>query len=41
MTAAGTAALISAVADSDALGFLTAPTQPTAEALVERNRPLS
>lgn len=35
MTAVGTADLISAVANAGALGFLTALTQPTPEALVE------
>ena len=34
MTAVGTAPLIAAVAESGALGFLTALTQPTPEALV-------
>jgi NAD(P)H-dependent flavin oxidoreductase YrpB (nitropropane dioxygenase family) len=33
MTAVGTAELIAAVADTGALGFLTALTQPTPEAL--------
>ena len=35
MTAVGTADLIAAVANAGALGFLTAPTQPTPEALAK------
>jgi len=35
MTAVGTAELISAVANSGALGFLTALTQPTPEAVAQ------
>ena len=38
MTGLGTAPLISAVANAGALGFLTALTQPTPEALVEEIR---
>ncbi len=38
MTGAGTAPLIAAVANAGALGFLTALTQPTPEALVEEIR---
>ncbi|MDQ2636125.1 MAG: nitronate monooxygenase, partial [Actinomycetota bacterium] len=44
MTAVGTAGLIAAVANSGALGFLTALTQPTPEALareIQRTRDLT